>query len=75
EEPAESLAVLARDAELLVLGCRHPDDHWPSRLGPVTATVLHHSPCPVAIVGIPRTVPPDHPAAGEPAALTPGAPR
>lgn len=75
EEPAEALVALTRDAELLVLGCRHPDDHWPSRLGPITATVLHHAPCPVAIVGIPRTIEPDRPVAGEPAILTPGGSR
>jgi nucleotide-binding universal stress UspA family protein len=56
EEPTVALARLARDAELLVLGCRHPDDHWPSRLGPITGALLHHVPCPVAIVGLPRTV-------------------
>ena len=55
----EALAELACDAELLVLGCRHPDDRWPSRLGPITAALLHHSPCPVVIVGIP------HPAAAD----------
>jgi nucleotide-binding universal stress UspA family protein len=54
EEPTRALAALAGDAELLVLGCRHPDDHWPSRLGPITGELLHSSPCPVAIVGIPR---------------------
>ena len=52
EEPTIALAVLARDAELLVLGCRHPDEHWPSRLGPVTGNLLHHNPCPMAIVGM-----------------------
>jgi nucleotide-binding universal stress UspA family protein len=54
EEPTRALAALTRDAELLVLGCRHPDDHWPSRLGPITGELLHTSRCPVAIVGIPQ---------------------
>lgn len=54
EEPTRALTALARDAELLVLGCRHADDHWPSRLGPITGELLHTSPCPVAIIGIPQ---------------------
>lgn len=55
QAPTEALARLARDAELLVLGCRHPAS-YPSRLGPITATLLHHSSCPVAVVGHPQPV-------------------
>lgn len=57
QAPAEALATLGRDAELLVLGCRPPGGNRTSRLGPITATLLHHSPCPVALVGNPQ--PPD----------------
>ncbi|MFL6163775.1 MAG: universal stress protein [Jatrophihabitantaceae bacterium] len=74
EAPTAALPALAFDAELLVLGCRHPDDRWPSRLGPVTTTLLHHSPCPVAVVGIPRPArEPESLGAGMPVALTSGA--
>jgi nucleotide-binding universal stress UspA family protein len=76
QAPAEALARLGRDAALLVLGCRHPTGHRGSRLGPITAGLLHASPCPVAVVGNPRLtkVEPDAaPAAAE--ALTSGASR
>jgi nucleotide-binding universal stress UspA family protein len=53
-EPAEALLVAARNAKLLVLGCHHGDDRWSTRLGPVAATVLHQSPCPVVVVGARR---------------------
>jgi nucleotide-binding universal stress UspA family protein len=53
-EPAEALLVAARNAKLLVLGCHHSDDRWSTRLGPVAATVLHQSPCPVVVVGARR---------------------
>jgi nucleotide-binding universal stress UspA family protein len=55
QAPTEALARLARDADLLVLGRRHPAG-YPSRLGPITATLLNHSPCPVAVVGHPQPV-------------------
>ena len=48
----ESLPRLAEGADLLVLGCHHPDDHWPSRLGAISSTLLHRSPCPVVVVGL-----------------------
>ncbi len=71
-EPTTALAEFSRDAELLVLGCRHPDEHWPSRLGPITGTLLHHSRCPLVIVGIPQ--PARQPTlAGRPAAIPGGA--
>jgi nucleotide-binding universal stress UspA family protein len=53
-EPAEALLVAARNAQLVVLGCHHSDDRWSTRLGPVAATVLHQSPCPVVVVGARR---------------------
>jgi nucleotide-binding universal stress UspA family protein len=43
----------AAGARLLVVGCHRPDDHWISRLGPVASWLLHHSPCPIAVVGRP----------------------
>jgi len=73
EEATIALATLAHDAELLVLGCRHLDDHWPSRLGPITGTLLHHSPCPVAIVGIPQAAAGHDPIrTGQPATVSGG---
>lgn len=57
QAPAEALARLSRDAALLVLGCRHPTGDRGSRLGPITAGLLHSSPCPVAVVGNPRLTP------------------
>jgi nucleotide-binding universal stress UspA family protein len=75
QDPVIALAELSRDAELLVLGCRHSADHWPSRLGPITGTVLHDNPCPVAIVGIPQpAIGQDAIPTGQPAA-TPGGSR
>jgi len=71
EVPTYALARIARHAQLLVLGCRHPDNHWPSRLGPVTAALLHHSPCPVAVIG----VPPGSARPAEPTPTTTGASR
>jgi nucleotide-binding universal stress UspA family protein len=74
--PAQALARLARDAALLVLGCRHQTGHRGSRLGPITAGLLRSSPCPVAVVGNPRLVkvePEAAPTAAE--ALTSGASR
>lgn len=46
-----ALQAAAIGAELLVVGCHRPDDHWFSRLGPVASWLLHRSPCPVAVVG------------------------
>jgi nucleotide-binding universal stress UspA family protein len=50
-EPAEALLAASRDAELLVLGCHHSEDRWSSRLGPVPATVLHRTSCPLILIG------------------------
>lgn len=44
----------ARGAHLLVIGCHRREDHWLSRLGPIASWLLHHSPCPLAVVGAPR---------------------
>jgi nucleotide-binding universal stress UspA family protein len=72
QEPTRALAALARDAELLVLGCRRPDDHWPSRLGPITGELLHSTPCPVAIVGIPQPADQHPTVIGQPAITSGG---
>jgi nucleotide-binding universal stress UspA family protein len=49
----DALFAAAGKADLLVLGCRHDDDHHFSRLGPIASRLLHTAPCPVAIVGHP----------------------
>jgi len=49
----DALLAAATRADLLVLGCRHADDHMFSRLGPIASRLLHTSPCPVAVVGHP----------------------
>jgi nucleotide-binding universal stress UspA family protein len=41
----------ARQADLLVVGCRHPDGHHLSRLGPIGSWLLHNSSAPIAVVG------------------------
>jgi nucleotide-binding universal stress UspA family protein len=46
-----ALLEAAAKAELLVIGCRFADGHRYSRLGPTTAHLLHHAPCPVEVVG------------------------
>jgi nucleotide-binding universal stress UspA family protein len=53
-DPAEAVLRAARDAELVVLGAHHSDNRWSSRLGPVPQTVLHHTNCPVVLVGTPE---------------------
>ena len=57
-----ALEEAAIGADLLVVGCHRPDDHWFSRLGPVASWLLHRSPCPIAVVGRPH-----HAEAGRPA--------
>jgi nucleotide-binding universal stress UspA family protein len=55
DEPvADALCREAADAELLIVGCRHDDAHRASRLGPFAAQLLHTSPCPVAVIGLPH---------------------
>ncbi|MGW1362250.1 universal stress protein [Streptomyces chartreusis] len=49
--PAQALVNASRGADLLVVG-RRTDPRAPEgRLGPVTHAVLHHTRCPVAVVG------------------------
>jgi nucleotide-binding universal stress UspA family protein len=49
----DALLAAAAGADLLVLGCRHADEHRFSRLGPIASRLLHAAPCPVAVVGHP----------------------
>jgi nucleotide-binding universal stress UspA family protein len=46
-----ALLEYAHEAELLVVGCRHDNNHRFSRLGPVGSWLLHNSPAPIAVVG------------------------
>ncbi|GAA1899235.1 universal stress protein [Streptantibioticus ferralitis] len=48
--PAEHLVAAAPDAALLVVGRRTQRTPMGTRLGPVAHAVLHHAPCPVAVV-------------------------
>jgi nucleotide-binding universal stress UspA family protein len=50
-DPAEAMLSAAHCAQLVVIGCRHSDDRWSMRLGPIATTVLHNTPCPVAVIG------------------------
>ncbi|MFI1539253.1 universal stress protein [Streptomyces anandii] len=51
EGPARgALLAAAREADLLVVGARRRSGHFGLQLGRVTHAVLHHSPCPVAVV-------------------------
>lgn len=61
----EALLAAAARADLLVLGCRHDDEHRFSRLGPIASRLLHTAPCPVAIVGHPVAQAPPDPATDE----------
>ena len=55
DTPAEqTLPRVAEGADLLVLGCHYRDGHWPSRLGPIAAALLHRSPCPLAVIDSPQ---------------------
>jgi nucleotide-binding universal stress UspA family protein len=52
DEPVDGALFRASlDAELLIVGCRHDDGHWHSRLGPVTSRALRSSSCPIAVIG------------------------
>lgn len=68
DEPAEVLMSAAVDAQLLVIGCHHSDERWSTRLGPVPASVLHRSPCPVVVVGAAHRPHADSGALADPAA-------
>ncbi|WP_269854703.1 universal stress protein [Streptomyces sp. RPT161] len=46
----QSLLDAARSAELLVVGARRRSDAFGLQLGPVNHAMLHHAPCPVAVV-------------------------
>jgi len=52
--PAQAVLQAARNAELVVIGAHHSDNPWSSRLGPVPQTVLHHTTCPIVLVGTPH---------------------
>jgi nucleotide-binding universal stress UspA family protein len=41
----------ARDAALLVVGCRRPDATYLSRVGPVASWLMHESPVPIVLAG------------------------
>jgi nucleotide-binding universal stress UspA family protein len=46
-----ALVDAARDAALLVVGCRRPDATYLSRVGPVASWLMHESPVPIALAG------------------------
>jgi nucleotide-binding universal stress UspA family protein len=50
-EPADALLHAAQSAQLVVVGCRHSEDRWSTRLGAVPSAIMHRSPCPVVVVG------------------------
>lgn len=51
QDAAQTLTEAARDADLLVVGCRHSDDRFGARLGSVPAAVLDRVRCPIVLVG------------------------
>ncbi|MCD0484500.1 universal stress protein [Streptacidiphilus sp. ASG 303] len=54
----KALLEAAADADLLVVGARRRHSAVGLQLGPVNHAVLHHAPCPVAVVPEARTPPP-----------------
>ncbi|WP_149549222.1 universal stress protein [Streptomyces marokkonensis] len=46
----QALLEAAADADLLVVGARRRKGHWGLQLGLTSHAVLHHAPCPVAVV-------------------------
>lgn len=54
--PADAILQAARTAVLVVIGAHHSENRWSSRLGPVPQTVLHHTSCPVVLIGTPQPV-------------------
>ena len=51
--PAKALLTAAADADLLVVGARSRHGHPGLDLGSVNHAVLHHAPCPVAVLPVP----------------------
>ncbi len=49
-----ALVDFSREADLLVVGCRHEDGHHLSRLGPISSWLLHNCAAPIAVVGYSR---------------------
>lgn len=49
-DAAEAILAAAGSADLVVLGARHTDEHFSSRLGSVAATVLPFAECPVLLI-------------------------
>jgi len=52
--PANAVLQATGDADLLVIGSHHSGNRWSSRLGPVPQTILHHTGCPVVLIGTPH---------------------
>jgi nucleotide-binding universal stress UspA family protein len=51
EGPArQALLEAASEADLLVVGARRRQGHWGLQLGLINHAVLHHAPCPIAVV-------------------------
>ncbi|TDT97386.1 nucleotide-binding universal stress UspA family protein [Streptomyces sp. 846.5] len=51
--PAGALLVAGADADLIVVGARRRQGHLGLELGAVNHAVLHHAPCPVAVLPAP----------------------
>jgi hypothetical protein len=45
------------ERSLVVIGCRHSDDHWSTRIGPVATSVIHRGRGPVLVVGSAAAIP------------------
>jgi nucleotide-binding universal stress UspA family protein len=71
DTPARALRDESAHATIVVVGSRHDDGHWPSRLGPLAFDLMHRSACPVLIVGRPRVTLPEDPEARRTAQVQP----